>query len=1014
MGPSAEQVAEVIASHAFAKPREIEDAQAWGERYHPDKDLAELLFMRGVFDRSKVGLIRRMAKMARPSSTRTQKPPAAPEPDDQGSEDVGGETQPVPTDSERVRVRVRNLHKQPPERVGKYEILEKVAQGGMGVIFKARHVDLDRIFAVKVLTPRAEASQEAVARFQREAKTAARLDHPNIVRVHDVGVQDQLPYLVMDFVDGSNLGDVIKEEGLGLRKAAQIARSIALALHHAHETGVVHRDVKPDNIILDAAGEPKITDFGIVKDLSGEAEDSRLTQTGFTLGSPCYMSPEQAAGRHDDVGPRSDVYSLAATLYEMLTEKPPHDGDSIHEIMTKVVRDDVLPVRHHNQQVPRDLEVVCMKALESEQERRYATAKEFAADLGRFLDEEPVLAKPAGLGTKLRRVAKRHRAASAATLFVALLTVAGLGVAWNWQRQLHEQVQAQREARVNEAEARLEAGVKAKNTLERRRAYYDAIKLLDVVLAEEPGHPRAGPAKRRAVLSLSDHLIETGEASFAEFVLMQGAGVADEAEITSRIEAARLGIWAERAEEAELAGDLGLALEHYTKGLRSLQEAGYGGERLRARIDDLQDVLRERQAQREAEELARLAEASAADGDHVAAYRTYQRALALVPDDREVAGRLEHHRREAAEECLRLADRGRNLRDQVVAAKDELSGTATGLEQLDARLQASAGSLQRGETARGAEDYATALTELAAAIAELELSYAHAGAIRAQDRARVEAAGASKRNAARFAPGELGLARDQQFRGDQALARGAYGEAAELYDRAASTFRKAARTGTSKSLVADARERAQAVRAKLTGTLNREQETPQFKSADADFRRAERHYDQREYEPAKDLYDRASAAFEQVLKQAPQIIEAYGARTRALSMRENAKAELAREFASDDFSRARQAELTGEQALTDNDPAAASKAFGEAIYRYGRAIQKARPHAASKREYDALLLLVEEARQLCVDDELEWKSNFKRAEERLRQAEDALERRYWNGATRHLERALKLYRSLHR
>jgi serine/threonine protein kinase len=1011
---SSEEVARVIASHKFAKPREVEEARVWGERYHPDQDLAEVLFMRGILDRPKVSLIRKMAKMSRASSSRAPRSESSESSESDESDDSVTPT-PVedPPSRTTTQVTVRELSLSPPERLGKYVIIEKVAQGGMGVIFKARHVELDRLFAVKILAPRTEASKEAVVRFQREAKTAARLDHPNIVRVYDAGVENGIPYLVMDFVDGDNLAEVIKKEGLGVRKAAQIARDIALALHHAHENGVVHRDVKPSNIIIGESG-PKITDFGIVKEIGAEdTDDSKLTQTGFTLGSPCYMSPEQAEGRHELVSQRSDVYSLGATLYEMLTEEPPHDGDSIHEIMTKVVRDDPVPVRGRNPAVPKDLDVVCMKALEKEVGRRYTTARELAEDLGRFLSEEPVLATSAGLGTKAWRLVRRNRSSAIPLALFLVLTVASLSAVWSWQHQLRVDAQDAREARIDRAELLLATASAAEDPPSKRRAYYDALQEVEPVLRSDPDHPRAREAKRRIVIELGDHLIETGEASFAEFVFSLGAGLADPAEITSRIETARLGAWIEKAEAAELAGDRLQALEFYRKGLRTLQEAGYSGRQLQARIEDLEDQVREQRHQGDARKIMRLADDSAAEGDHVAAYLGYSRALKLVPDDRDLAGRVAHHRQKAQDEVVFRRRDVLAIRVAVETARKGLTDIPINTN-LDALLASGDQALTRAQEARTNTEFAAALSELNVGSRTFGAAKSLATAGRARAQSRREADQAEELRASRFAPTELSVAKEQHYRGDQAFAAGKYDDAARFYNRAASVFRQAALQGDNKSLVADAREQAQRARHSAFNALTKAQRTNRFDMAEADFSRAERHYDKEEYEPARDLYLGCTVAFARVLRHAPQIQEAFGAQARVRSLREDAIRQMAREYASDDFSKGRQAELTADQALASGEPGKASPAYAEALYRYRRALTKARPHSVSRREYDSLFQLVSDARQYCVDEHLEWKPNYKRGEERLRQAEDALQRRYWNGAKRHLERALRFFRSLHK
>ncbi len=1001
-----EVLAQVVASNKLAKPREVDEAREWGRRYHPDKDLGEVLFMRGVLDRSKLALLRRLAKMAKSGAAKRASDeavvaPTAAEPS-VSTEVAKAETRPLP-------VRPRDLANAPPERVGRYEILEKVAQGGMGVIYKARHPELDRLFAVKLLTPRIQASAEALARFQREAKTAARLDHPNIVRVYDAGTDGGVPYLVMDYVDGPDLDDLVAEEGLGVRKAAQLARALALALEHAHQSGVVHRDIKPENVIIDrATGEPKLTDFGIVKELAGDREEERkLTQTGFTLGSPCYMSPEQAEGLHNIVGPQSDVYSLAATLYEMLTGSPPFDGDSIHAIMTKVVREEPVPVRARNPSVPPQLAVVCMKALEKDLARRYPSARAFAEDLDRFLSDEPVLAKPIGRWTRTARLVRRNKAVTALLALFASSAAVGLGSVWSWQRQLRVDAAALQAERLERALGHLRAAEASEDARSKRRDYYEALQELNAVLRDDPTHEEASSHKREAVLALGDHLIESGEASFAEFVFSLGAGVADEAVIASRVEAARLGVWAERAEAAELRGDVAQAVELYRKGLRTLREAGYTGARLQRRIESLEVVLEERRLRSEVAQLAALGEAAARKGDPAAAYLAFSRALALAPEDHDLEGRARLHRQAALDAVLaRRTDVG------AARAQIEALPAGEGTEALAALVAQGDQALAEADVLTEREDFGGAERALLRSLEAFRAGYALASAAQAGATARREAAEADRRDAARFAPSELGAAKDLHFRGDQAFRRGAHEEARQLYVRAASSYRAAARTGSHKSEVADARDRAQDLRTELLQALSQAQRTPLLRAALDDFDRAEAHYDQHEFEPARELYVKVAETLERVRQVVPKIQEAFGAQARVRRLREEAQDEMAPRFASDEFSRGRQAELEGDRALTEDEADKALECYSDALYRYKRALARARPEALAKRECDALRADVLEHRQVWIDEELTWKPAFKEAEQLILEADEAETRAYWNGVKRKLLKARSKLREL--
>ena len=262
----------------------------------------------------------------------------------------------------------------------------------MGVVWKARQASLNRTVAVKMILAGKLAGEAEVQRFRREAEAAANLQHPNIVAIHEVGEHDGQHYYSMDYVQGRDLGALVRESGpLPPARAAECLKTIAEAVHFAHQRGTLHRDLKPQNVLMDAAGVPRITDFGLAKFI--ERDDS-LTQTGAAMGSPSYMPPEQAAGHLDQVGPHSDVYSLGAILYELLTGRPPFRAETAVATMRLVMESDPVPPRKLNPAVPPDLETICLKCLEKNPARRYPSAHALAEELGRFLKHEPIQARP--------------------------------------------------------------------------------------------------------------------------------------------------------------------------------------------------------------------------------------------------------------------------------------------------------------------------------------------------------------------------------------------------------------------------------------------------------------------------------------------------------------------------------------------------------------------------------------------------------------------------------------------
>lgn len=292
-----------------------------------------------------------------------------------------------------------------------YEITGMVGRGGMAVVYKANQLSLRREVAIKMVLAGAHASAEDLARFRIEAESVAQLHHPHIVQIFEVGQQNGCPFYSLEYVPGGSLFDKLNEGGLSPKEAAQLVEKLARAIGYAHRRGIVHRDLKPGNIMLSVDGEPKITDFGLAKRM-----DHALTysMTGVVLGTPSYMAPEQAGGSRD-VGPAADVYSLGAILYEVLTGQPPFRADTPMNTMLSVISDEPTPPRRLDAEVPRNLETICLKCLEKDPARRYASAEALADDLRRFQNGEAILARPPNLLGRFDRWA-RLRPALAATL----------------------------------------------------------------------------------------------------------------------------------------------------------------------------------------------------------------------------------------------------------------------------------------------------------------------------------------------------------------------------------------------------------------------------------------------------------------------------------------------------------------------------------------------------------------------------------------------------------------------
>jgi WD40 repeat protein len=308
-----------------------------------------------------------------------------------------------------------------------YEILGKLGRGGMGVVYRARQRDANRIVALKMILAGGDAGPEVLARFHTEIEAVARLQHPHIVQIHEVGEQEGRPYFSMEFADDGSLAQKLAGIPLPFRRAAQILEMLARAIHYAHERGVLHRDLTPSNVLLMADGTPKITDFGLAKILLGDlgvSTPSGQTQTGAILGTPSYMPPEQAAGRSKEIGPAGDVYALGAILYEMLTGRPPFRAETPLETLRQVLAEEPVPPSRLQPHLPRDLVTICLKCLQKEPRKRYGSALELAEDLQFFLAGKPIAARRTGLPEQAWRWCRRKPAVATLTAAVALLLVA--------------------------------------------------------------------------------------------------------------------------------------------------------------------------------------------------------------------------------------------------------------------------------------------------------------------------------------------------------------------------------------------------------------------------------------------------------------------------------------------------------------------------------------------------------------------------------------------------------------
>lgn len=390
--------------------------------------------------------------------------------------------------------------------IGDYQILGELGRGGMGVVYKARHRKLNRVVALKMILAGAHAGNEALERFITEARAVAHLQHPGIVQIFDIGEHEGLPYFSLEFVEGSDLQKKLDRQPQSARYAAGIVQKLAVAMQYAHDNSILHRDLKPPNVLLDANGEPKITDFGLAKQVGGE-EASTSTTMGTIMGSPSYMPPEQARGDVSSLTPKSDLYSLGAVLYEMLTGRPPFLAEKPLETVMQVVNNEPVSPRDLQPSVPVDIETICLKAMQKEQGARYETCADLADDLNRFLEGAPILARPISQTERLLKWCKRNPKIALPTGLAAFAIAATAVITtWAWQTtsaqaaiiaQEKENVEEQRD----EAETQKAIAVEQKEVADEQRDEAETQKAI-AVQQKEIADENAEIARKQALVAL--------------------------------------------------------------------------------------------------------------------------------------------------------------------------------------------------------------------------------------------------------------------------------------------------------------------------------------------------------------------------------------------------------------------------------------------------------------------------------------------------------------------------------
>jgi serine/threonine-protein kinase len=528
-----------------------------------------------------------------------------------------------------------------PEIPG-YEVDAVLGYGGMGVVFRARHLPLGRLVALKMTLAGSYAAPRERERFHREAEAIAALRHVNIVQVYDVGDWAGRPYFTMELVEGGSLAERLAGTPQPARQVAALLATLAEAVHAAHRGGVVHRDLKPANILFAPDGTPKVTDFGLARRLeSGEG----LTLSGAPLGTPSYMAPEQARGQSRAVGPAVDVYALGAILYEMLTGRPPFRGETQAETVLQVIDQEPVPPAWLNAKVPRDLQTICLKCLQKEPSRRYPSAAELGADLRLFLNGEAIGARPEGLVERLARRIRRRPGLSASVAIAMVLVVVSLWLGNERARadrrreaeraateraaaddlrdmvnRLEEKSWAQASAALERAKGRLGGGERGaaalRQSLERGRRDLEMVARLDTIQAESATDERVTAP-------------ESADEAYAEAFLSHGLGRTDEA---PEVVAARI-----RA--SSIRGALVDAVDFWTVSLR-LKKPDRKAWLLRvARLADRDQsdwvvLARDPRARRDRKSLDRLSETAPIDAEAVPLLLALAEDLARVGGDR--------------------------------------------------------------------------------------------------------------------------------------------------------------------------------------------------------------------------------------------------------------------------------------------------------------------------------------------------------------------------------------------
>lgn len=1036
-------IEKIVLGNNFVSKNAVHTSRDFRDQHHPDKDLADILFLKGHLTRARLALVRRLVKMnsrgdsaalrkptgiSETASATKMPPPVSKDPDsngaDQGSKSgdstsdkgkeskratPGTDTDPLPAvDASQSETQLLKPGRGPSSlhKCGRYELVSKIARGGMGVIYRARHPDLDKEFAVKVLSEGVDAPEESIERFRREAKAAARLDHHGIVRVYDFGTEDGFPYLVMDFVEGRPLDEIIKDEGVTPRRASQIAMALAEALHHAHKQGLIHRDIKPSNVLVDSEGRCLITDFGIVKELSG---DTKLTRTGYTLGSPCYMSPEQAVGDHDQVGPASDMYSLGATLYEMLTGEPPFNGDSIHAIMHKVVEDDPESPRKYNPAVPIDLEAICLKALEKEISQRYQDAMSFLEDISNHLKGEPVSAKPPSLVSRARRAMSRNKLA-ATLLFLLLSTVViFVGMFVGIRLSARGERLAKAQGLVEQADASLSAINDKQSEADIRHHYFDAITFLAEALRLNPSDREVKRQRQETIVKLGDRLVEGGLTEFAEFVYRMHDDFQNNPELQKKIQVTRQQTWIAAAEKQTQAGQIEEAILTYQAGIIQLEQAGYKATTFKNKVETLKALLNEKSRRLHREALLKSGAKLESEGDLIKALNSFNEAKSLGDSEGMIQERIERLQKSLGAQVSVVLDKALTVRRRYETTYKPGPFSKQHQSKMAKRIAEGEGLETAAKTQRHDRQFKRALDSAEQALEAFKAANLIASAAAEKDKVFDQKAKAQEAAAKKFAPKDFARGVSRERDGDAFFERGEYRKALLAFRKSAAAFALAVLLGEGKGVVAESRRKARQLGEEALQKLPASVVPKAFKRARKLEDRGNEAYQGGHFDRAQEHYQQASKLFQDVLKKAPIITEAYKQQRRAHEEKKKSDELWGSLYGGDFHNKGNEALQEGDAQFNFGNYIEATSKYESAIFRFGRAQEKSATTAKSRKKAEQAQARMEEARNRAIKAQKTESYAYQRGEKDRTAGLSAANRGYWSGAYRHWSRALRAY-----